>query len=372
MRDEKINSMDNRWLITGGCGFIGTSLVRKIKDIQPNSVILILDNLSVGNKKNLSEVYTFRELNPKLTPIINSNFSLNLVVGDVRSNEICKLCCQEIDIIVHLAANTGVGSSVENPRIDMENNVSGTFNILEAARQNKVKRFIFASCSAHVGECEPPINEKTAACPVSPYGASKLAGEGYCSAYYRSFGLKTISLRFGNVYGPGSTHKSSIVAEFIRRAINGQTCEIYGNGTQTRDFIFIDDLTDAIIKAALFQAPGFQAKDIIHSEVSLPVNLNPRVLIYPWGEVFHITTNKEHTINEVSEMLKNILLGYGTDMNIKHVQPRVGDVFRNYSDTSKAKDILGWQAKTPLLGGLRNTVTWFLNNDKDQASNMIQ
>ena len=113
---------------------------------------------------------------------------------------------------MHLAANSGVAPSVENPLYDMDVNVRGTFNMLEAARKNSVKRFIFASSGAPLGEVEPPIHEEIAPKPVSPYGASKLAGEAYCSAYYRTFGLKTISLRFGNVYGPRSKHKSRILS----------------------------------------------------------------------------------------------------------------------------------------------------------------
>ena len=139
-------------------------------------------------------------------------------------------------------------------------------------------------------EVEPPIHEKLAPKPVSPNGASKLAGEGYCSAYYRTFGVKTVALRFGNVYGPGSTHKSSVVAKFIKQAIGGEQCEIYGDGSQTRDFIYIDDLTEAILKAAMYQ-----------KEPGQPGNL------LPWGEVFQIATNKEHTVNEVARMLQTML-----------------------------------------------------------------
>ena len=142
-----------------------------------------------------------------------------------------------------------MGPSVENPRLDMECNVIGTLNMLEGARMHKVKRFIFASSGAPIGECEPPIHEEMAPHPVSPYGASKLAGEGYCSAYFRTFDVETIALRFGNVYGPGSGHKNSVVAKFIRQAMQGETLEIYGDGKQTRDFIYIDDLIQAICLA---------------------------------------------------------------------------------------------------------------------------
>jgi UDP-glucose 4-epimerase len=216
----------------------------------------------------------------------------------------------------------------------MEANVIGTLNVLEAARQKGVKQFVFASSGAPAGEVEPPIHEEIAPHPVSPYGASKLAGEGYCSAYYRTFGLKTVVLRFGNVYGSGSSHKSSIVAKFIRQGLKGETCEIYGDGKQTRDFIYIDDLVDAILKAAMFDSGG---------------------------EIFQIATSKEHTVNEVAKILKEELRQKGAGFHLVHSSPRKGDVRRNFSSTAKARKFLRWQAEVDLREGLRRTVDWFLS-----------
>ena len=334
------------WLITGGCGFIGTALIRRLKAEHPQARIRVLDNLSVGTKKDLKQVCQFAE-----TPLVRDkgkradvmDCPVELFVGDIKEPEICEICAKDMDIIVHLAANTGVGPSVADPRKDMEANVLGILNMLEAARSQEVERFVFASSGAPVGEVEPPIHEKLAPKPVSPYGASKLAGEGYCSAYYRTFGVKTVALRFGNVYGPGSTHKSSVVAKFIKQAIGGEQCEIYGDGSQTRDFIYIDDLTEAILKAAMYQ-----------EEPGQPGNL------LPWGEVFQIATNKEHTVNEVARMLQTILNEKGITMQITHGQTRPGDVRRNYSDTTKAKQILSWQPRTDLSGGLPQTINFFL------------
>ena len=217
------------WLITGGCGFIGTALIQNLIR-NGRHHIRILDNLSVGSRENLSRVCDFKE-NLIESPSSGlpglSSETVQLVVGDVRDSETCLACARDIDVIVHLAANTGVAPSVENPRTDMEANVIGTLNVLESARQNSVKRFVFASSGAPAGDVEPPIHEEIAPHPVSPYGASKLAGEGYCSAYYLTFGVNTVSLRFGNVCGPGSSHKSSVIAKFIRQGLKGQTCEIY-------------------------------------------------------------------------------------------------------------------------------------------------
>jgi UDP-glucose 4-epimerase len=219
----------------------------------------------------------------------------------------------------------------------MENNVIGTFNMLEAARMCNVRRFVFASSGAPIGECEPPIHEEMAPHPVSPYGASKLAGEAYCSAYYRTFGLQTVTLRFGNVYGPGSGHKSSVVAKFIKQAKEGNPLEIYGDGSQTRDFIFIEDLVNAVWLAATKENTG--------------------------GEVFQIATSHETTVNEIASNLLLILAKAGYDnLEIIHGSERTGDVKRNFSDTSKALKLLNWQNKIELHAGLKKTVNWFVSS----------
>lgn len=329
------------WLITGGCGFLGTSLIKRL--IQDGvSNIRVLDNLTVGTREDLATVCNFTEvpLSSLLTP--NSSLStphsspqVELIVGDIRDPETCTQCCQNIDIIVHFAANTGVPVSVEHPRLDMECNVNGTFNMLEAARQSNAKRFVFASSGAPAGEVEPPIHEELPAHPVSPYGASKLAGEGYCSAYFRSFGVETVALRFGNVYGPASGHKTSIVAKFIRQALEGKPLEIYGDGTQTRDFIYVDDLIESVILAGTKPDIG--------------------------GEVFQIASNRETTVGEITDQLVAILNSKGFE-NIKviHSATRLGDVKRNFSDTSKARTQLDWIPQISRDEGLKKTIQWFL------------
>jgi len=217
------SSTSSRWLITGGCGFIGSSLIATLLKNNPETSIRVLDNFSVGTKDDLFEAISF--INPGLT-----SDKIEFIEGDIRDYDACHKSCDGIDVIVHLAANTGVAPSVEDPRFDMEANVIGTFNMLEAARQNSVKKFVFASSGATIGEVEPPIHEEKVQKPVSPYGTSKLAGEAYCSSYFQTFGIKTVSLRFGNVYGPLSKHKSSVVAKFLRQAFSGETLEIFGDG----------------------------------------------------------------------------------------------------------------------------------------------
>ena len=316
------------WLITGGCGFIGTALIRKILLERPEDGIRVLDNLSVGSQNDLAQAS--KGCVPE---------RVELMVGDVKNSEACLSSAQGIDVMVHLAANTGVGPSVEDPVADMEANVRGTLNMLEAARHEAVERFIFASSGAPVGEADPPIHEELPARPVSPYGASKLSGEGYCSAYFRSFGVQTVGLRFGNVYGPGSTKKLSVVAKFIKQALAGETCEIYGDGQQTRDFIFINDLLGAIVNAA-----------------KLGCDSNA------WGEVFQIATNREHTLNELVKILETELKTKGIALKTTHGAVRLGDVKRNYSDTAKAARILNWSSEVSLEEGIAQTVEWFLKN----------
>ena len=327
--------MGLKWLITGGCGFIGTSLIKTL-EAEGGHQIRVLDNLGTGTRDDLARVCEFSEINAAV--IDGAPAGVELVVGDILDEELAKTVAQGADVIVHLAANTGVGPSVDDPRSDCYANVIGTFNYLEAARFNKVPRFIFASSGAPAGEVEPPIHEELPPHPVSPYGASKLAGEGYCSAYKRSFGIDTVALRFGNVYGPGSVHKNSVVAKFIRRALEGKTLKIFGDGSQTRDFIYIDDLIEALGLAASRPNIG--------------------------GETFQIATNHETTVGEMTEQLVQVLQANGIE-NIKviNAETRVGDVMRNYSDTSKAKAHLNWQPTTELKAGLKLTVNYFL---KDQ------
>lgn len=338
------------WLITGGCGFIGVNLIERLLQ-DPDNRIRILDNLSVGTREDLAAVATFTEYVPPGNK--DSDFPplppgegwgegeagttrVQLLAGDILDEKSAMQAAEGANVIVHLAANTGVGPSVDDPRKDCTTNVIGILNMLEAARHNKVKRFVFASSGAPVGEVEPPIHEELAPHPVSPYGASKLAGEGYCSAYYRTFGVETVALRFGNVYGPRSSHKGSVVAKFIKQAMNGETLEIYGDGNQTRDFIYIADLVRAIELAGAKQNVG--------------------------GETFQIATNTETTVAELIGLLRPLLAHYGFDnVQIKNAAPRLGDVRRNFSDTSKASNFLNWTAAAELETGLRHSVEWFVS-----------
>ena len=361
-------------LITGGCGFIGSNLIDfMIKKGFTN--LRILDNFSVGKIENTEAVlaehgkYTKKVLNNQIsyTLISKSNtththnnslqslqINVDIIIGDIRNLADCLKSTDNASAVVHLAAQSGVPISVDNPMLDCELNIVGTLNILEACRKNKVDKFIFASSGAPLGEVDPPIHENKVPKPVSPYGASKLAGEAYCSAYYQTFGIKTVALRFGNIYGLRSSHKSSVVAKFFKRAMEGLPLEIYGDGSQTRDFVFTNDICNAIYLS-------------LKSTGIAPENFSPQPSATSYsktgGEIFQIATYKETTVDEIAKKIK-MLVEQGTNkkVEIKYGEKRLGDVRRNYSDISKATEILGFKPEYDLDTGLNKTWQFYLNS----------
>jgi UDP-glucose 4-epimerase len=208
-------------------------------------------------------------------------------------------------------------------------NVFGTLNILEACRGAGADRFVFASSNAPLGWQPPPATEDKAPLPISPYGASKLAGEGYCLAYHGSWGLGTVALRFGNVYGPYSAHKNSVVARFCKGILATGQITIDGDGEQTRDFIYVDDLCRAIALA-------------LESTVG--------------GEVFQIATGVETSVLELARRVREVA---GSAVNVHHAPERQGDIRKNYSAVSKVREWLGWESQVKLHQGLRLTWEWF-------------
>lgn len=322
-----------KWLITGGCGFIGSALAHKLAAMGGQQ-IRIIDNLSVGQPSALKGLeYMVHEA--QAADALHWSKTADLVACDILDSDALIKAASDADVVVHLAANTGVQPSIADPHMDCLNNVVGTQNCLEAARKGKVKRFVFASSGAPVGEVTPPIHEEIVPHPVSPYGASKLSGEAYCSAYYHAFGLETVALRFGNVYGTGSAHKTSVVARFCTAILDGEPLTIYGDGTQTRDFVALDDLLDAILAATTRPDIG--------------------------GEVFQIATSSETTVSEIARMLLEIAARRGlVAPGMKQKDRLAGDVMRNFSDTRKAERLLGWRSKTELAHGLAETLDWFI------------
>jgi len=322
-------------LITGGCGFIGVNLVRFILRHDYDIEIRILDNLSVGSRENLAQVCEYEEVG--VTESLQSRKSkVVLVVGDIRDKQVCVKATKGVDAVVHLAAHTGVVPSVKNPILDFEINCIGTLNLLDASVHNGVQKFVFASSNAPVGQHPPPMHEELAPRPMSPYGASKLACEGYCSAYYGCYGLKTISLRFSNAYGNYSVHKNSVVAKFIKDGLLKRKLTVYGDGTQTRDFLHVEDICRAIL--SILGRQDQECADI-------------------WGRVFHLGTGVETTINQLANIVKGL---FEYEVIVEYKPERKGEIKRNYSDISNARRYLGFEPKVALFDGIREVFEWFL------------
>jgi UDP-glucose 4-epimerase len=294
-----------RILVTGGAGFIGANLVRLL--LQHGHEVTVLDNLSTGRREYLADL------------------PLELVVGDILDADLVNQVVAGHDGVVHLAAQTGVPGSLENPRRDCEVNVLGTLNLLEASRHAGVKRFVFASSNAPLGRQAPPATEDKAPLPLSPYGASKLAGEGYCLAYHGSWGLGTVVLRFANVYGPYSAHKGSVVAKFFKDIAREGRITIHGDGQQTRDFVYVGDLCRAILLA-------------LESDVG--------------GEVFQIATGVETSILELAQRIQEMI---EQDLTMQHGPARQGDIRKNYSGIAKVQEMLDWKPLVQLEYGLHKT-----------------
>ena len=308
-----MSSIGGIWLITGGAGFIGVNLVRALLPV--NGKIRVLDNLSSGRAQDLE------------------GLTADLLVGDIRDRQAVDAAMTGVTVVFHLAAHTGVVQSVADPAMDMSINVAGTLNLLEAARHHRVERFIFASTGgAIVGDVNPPVTEEMPPRPLSPYGAGKLAGEGYCSAFWGSYGLRTVILRFSNVYGPYSYHKGSVIAKFFRQARAEKALTIYGDGEQTRDFLYVEDLCQAIMAA--------MQGDL------------------PYGQPIQLGTGRETSINNLVKLVRQVV-GEPGFPPVNYSPPRPGEVQRNFVSIARAREYLNFNPTTELLTGLRYTWDWF-------------
>lgn len=301
-----------RVLVTGGCGFIGVNLARHLAATGYETIAF--DNGSAGRLEDGRSAGYAR-----------------VIEADIRDVDALAAAMRGVDAVVHLAARTGVVDSVRDPRGDVEVNVIGTLNALLAARDVGVSAFVLASSGAPLGEVEQPGHEAIAPKPRSPYGASKLAGEGLCSAFAGSYALPTTALRFTNVYGPYSYHKGSVIAQFMKRIIDGAPLVVYGDGEQTRDFLYVDDVCRAIL-AAIERAP--------------------------MGELYQLGTGIETSINDVVGLLTEVVSDRRVEVVFESEQP--GEVRRAYSDIRKARRDLGYNPCTPLRDGLARTRDWFL------------
>ncbi|MCP4221059.1 MAG: NAD-dependent epimerase/dehydratase family protein, partial [bacterium] len=319
-----------RLLVTGGAGFIGVNLLNHLLKSKKYK-ISILDNLSSGNFVLLEEIAHSNNTDVEHTFSTNPG-RLYFKKGDIRDKAVVEEIVGNQDGIVHLAAQAGVMPSIANPREDADINIMGTLNLLEASGKHHLKRFIMASSAAPLGEQEPPLEETTVPAPLSPYGASKLAAEGYCSAFYGSFGVPATVLRFSNVYGPNSFHKGSVVALFIKRIFAGETLDIYGDGQQTRDYLYVEDIAHTIAEIL----------------AAHPKNIA--------GQVFQLGTEVETSVNRLIELMENLAPG---KLDICHKPVRKGEIVRNYTSTRKLRECLQLPPPTSLETGLKNTWKWF-------------
>ena len=311
-------------LIAGGVGFIGVNLVEYLLE-STGWQINVLDNLSAGSQENLKKIRGF--------PLKRVHFKK----GDIRNKKDISKIIKQCDFVVNLAAKTGVIPAQKNPRETAEVNILGLINLLEASRDNKIKRFVHMSSGAALGNQQVPLNEKKIPRPLSIYGASKLAGEGYCSAYSKSFGLENIVLRLPSVYGSYSFHKESIVHKIIKQILKGEAVNIYGNGGQTRDFLYAKDACQAIFLSLIKKIP----EDF---------------------EIFQIGTGRETSINSLLELIRKEFkkIGYKIE-NPVYKPARAGEIKRNYADIGKAKKILNVYPKAALKEGVKKTVENYIS-----------
>lgn len=299
-----------RVLVTGGAGFIGSHLVDRL--VSDGYSVRVIDDLSTGKLENISgHIHSGR---------------VDFVKGDIRDESLVRKSVDDVDLVVHLAAIISVPFSVEHPDLTFDVNLNGTINLLRSCIQEGVGKFVFVSSCAVYGDPEfNPVSESTKTNPISPYAQSKLIGERYCLGFCERQMLKTVILRFFNVYGSrqGMNEYSGVITRFINRTRKKEPLIIYGDGSQTRDFVNVKDIVGAILVAMK--------------------NDNE-------GEVFNVGSGQSTSINALAKLVLEIT---GTDIAIGYENPRAGDITDSLADISKAKKLLGYEPKVILKDGLR-------------------
>jgi UDP-glucose 4-epimerase len=303
-------------VVTGGAGFIGSHLAEELA--KRGYHVIVLDDLSTGKMKNIAEL-----LRGSKADFIQGNIANLALLGKLF---------QDVDYVFHQAAIPSVPRSVENPLASHEANITGTLNVLLAARDNRVRKVIYASSSSVYGDTPTlPKREDMPPNPQSPYAVTKLAGEYYCQAFEQVYGLSTACLRYFNVYGPRqdpSSQYAAVIPRFIQRARKGSPPIIFGDGEQTRDFTFVKDAVEANILAAERDACG----------------------------IFNIGKGEKLSINELAELIIELV---GNKVDTIHQEPRPGDIRHSLAEISKARGF-GYEPKYCLETGLRETIEWFL------------
>ena len=307
------------FLVTGGAGFIGSHLTARL--LAQGGCVRVLDNFSTGSLANLSTTGA-------------RGADLEIVRGDVRDLQAVERAAMGAAAIFHQAAMRSVPRSVADPLGANEHNVTGTLQVFEAARRAGVRRVVYASSSSVYGDRpELPKREDQAPAPISPYAVSKLAGEHYGHVWHRLYGVETVGLRYFNVFGPGqdpASEYAAVIPKFILWALRGEPLEVHGDGGQSRDFTYIDNVVEANLLAARVPTVG--------------------------GEVFNVGCGERTSLLEIIARLEKLL---GRALEKRHTPSRVGDVPHTLADISKGKRVLGY---TPLVGfdeGLARTVEYF-------------
>lgn len=304
-------------LVTGGAGFIGSHIAAAL--LASGARVRVLDDLSTGHRENIEEI----------------GGDVELIEGSVADEQLLKKAFENVEVIFHEAAIPSVPRSVEAPRNTHVASVDGTFSVLLAARDAGVKRVVYAASSSAYGD-QPtlPKSEEMSPQPLSPYAVAKLVGEYYCQVFTRVYGLETVSLRYFNVFGPrqdpGSQY-SGVVSRFISALSTGEQPVIFGDGEQSRDFTYIDNVVAANLSAA--SAPKAA------------------------GKVINVANGQRVTLNELLGELKE--LTGKTDVTAEYRDPRVGDVRHSLADITMARELLGYESKVNLREGLKRTLDWW-------------
>lgn len=317
MQNAKSQFKIKKFLVTGGAGFIGSHIVKEL--VKRSHQVKVIDNLSTGNKANLKDVAG----------------KIDFVRGDIRNLKLLQKEFVGFDYVCHQAALCSVPRSIANPLATKESNIDGTLNVLLAARDNKVKRVIFASSSSVYGDIKTEFKkEEDRGEILSPYALTKLAGEVYCQLFYKIYGLETVCLRYFNVFGPGQDPESqyaAVIPKFILAMIGGERPVIYGDGQQSRDFTYVANNVEANIIAATSKVGA--------------------------GEVFNIACAQNWSLNKLVDILNEILK---TKIKPKYAGRRIGDVKYSQASIDKARRTFGFKPKISFREGLEETVQWHL------------
>jgi len=305
-----------RYLVTGGAGFIGSNMVDEL--VRRGHGVVVLDDLSTGKEENLAEVRN----------------KITLVKGSITDIEAVQKAIQQADYVIHLAARTSVPRSVKDPLETNRINVEGTLNVLVAARDNKVKRVVFAASSSVYGETPTlPKTETMQPQPISPYGVSKYVGELYAQTFGRCYGLENVSVRYFNIFGPRQdpdSPYSGVLSRFAKAILEEEQPVVFGDGEQTRDFTYVDNAVQATLLAC--EAPGAS------------------------GGVFNVGTGGRISLNQTLEYLRRIS---GTKLEAKYEPPREGDIRDSQADIALAREVLGYEPTVGFEEGLEKTFEWY-------------